>query len=128
MANRNNVATQEEFTNEYIKETRIQLNTLINWIEKHKNATFEYCKKVFGKENFTNVFHDETGRDYWFDMNYGNMCITLVRGGKKDQLHIQDGIELYSDDITGCGGDFDYDKEYVEQLLKREFKLYFYSV
>ena len=125
--NRYGVTTKEEFTQAYIEETRGQLRTLIDWVSKHPNATFEYCEKQFPR-SITNKECDETGRDYWFDMYYGNTCVTLERKGVKDRLHILGDIELYNDDLSGGNGEFEYDEEVVEDTLKREFNIGFYSV
>ena len=118
---------QEEYSIAYIEETKKQLTELCKWIEKHPSATLDYCKKKFNSD-ITNVESDKSGRNYWFDMYYGNMCVTLERNGVKDKLHIMGDIELYDDDFTGGSGEFNYDTELVENDMKNHFNIGFYSV
>ena len=127
MKNRYKVETRNQYTLAYLEETKNQIKMLLKWIEKHPNATFEYCKKKFSKD-IINTKRDATSRNYWFDMYYGNMCVTLGRNGLSDKLHIQGDIELYDDDFSGGSGEFRYDEEFVEDILKKEFDIDFYSV
>lgn len=130
MKNKYEVETKEQYTNAYIEETKKQLKEVLKLIRIFPRARFETCKKLFGESN---ISFEKLNKDggYTFDMNYGNMLITLARDtrNKEDILHIQGDIELYDDDYSGGSGEFHYDEDIVKFFMKKEFEgIGFYSV
>ena len=122
MKNKYGVLTQEEYTNEYIKETKKQIKELLIWVKNHPKARLETCKK-----NFNGITNLEAYFDgYSFDMNYGNFAVSLSKW--KDKVLEVTEIELWDDDYVAGSGEFQIDIEKVITHLKTEFGIEMYAI